>query len=283
MPYQAIYTSKDEIPEKVENFRELFVEKNGKWELAGIAGVQTQANVDRLDASLKAERADHKKTRDTLASWGEFGTAEELRAKLDRIEELEAAASGKLDDAKVEELAQKRAEGMLRTRTLPLERELKAAQKAAAELAERVSTYEKGETRRTIRDTTRAALAAKKVLPEAHDDALLWAETIMEVTEDGRTVTREGIPGVTPGLDPAGWLEEIHDKRAHWWPPSEGGGANGSRRGPGAGKNPWSADHWNVTDQAKLYREDSEKASRMAQAAGSRIGATTPPPRKAVG
>lgn len=41
--------------------------------------------------------------------------------------------------------------------------------------------------------------------------------------------------------------------------------------------NPWSADHWNITDQGKIIRAlGPEKAAAMAKAAGVTIGATKP-------
>jgi len=32
--------------------------------------------------------------------------------------------------------------------------------------------------------------------------------------------------------------------------------------------NPWSKEHWNLTDQARLYKRDQAEANRLAQAAG---------------
>ena len=32
--------------------------------------------------------------------------------------------------------------------------------------------------------------------------------------------------------------------------------------------NPWSKQHWNLTRQGQIYRQDKPKAMRMAQAAG---------------
>ena len=32
--------------------------------------------------------------------------------------------------------------------------------------------------------------------------------------------------------------------------------------------NPWSKQHWNLTDQGQIYKRDRDKAMRMTQAAG---------------
>lgn len=282
---KTIYDAKDDIPEAVEDFRGLFTEKGGKFELTGISGIATPANVSRLEASLKKEREEHKGTKDKLGVWGEL-VHEDVTKSLDRIPELEAAADGKLDDSKIEELANKRAEGVLKTKLSPLERDIKRLTKERDDLLEENTGFKAGNTRRTIHDSTRKALVAAKVIPEAHDDALMLAERIMEITEEGAVVTRDNV-GVPPGLDPGSWLTEIQDKRPHWWPGSVGAGARGSGGGGGGftGKNPWLHESWNMTEQGKYLKEHgTEKAGRLAAAAGTTVGGTKPGPKvKAAG
>ena len=277
---KAIYDNPDDIPESIEDFRSLFVEKNGKWELSGVSGVQTQGNVARLEAALKKERDDHKSTKSALQVWGELDP-EDVHSKLDRIPELEAAADGKLDDAKIEELAQKRAEATMRSKLAPMERELGKTKKEREELATALGEYQAKETRRTIHDKTRKALLDAKVLNEAHEDALMLAERVFEITEEGQVLTKDGV-GVTPGLEPAAWLQEIQDKRPHWWPASQGGGAKGSGGVGGfGGKNPWTAEHWNMTEQGRILREKgTDYAERLAQAAGTGVGKGKPRPKQ---
>lgn len=274
--YRAIYDSEDEIPETVEDFRSLFVKKGDKWELTGFDGVQTDGNVKRLEASLKKERDEHKATKDKLGVWGDLDH-EEVLTKLDRIPELEAASKGKLDEAALDDLATKRAEAIVKSKTSPLERELAKLRKENEDLGGVVTEFRGKEVRRAVHDATRSALRGAKVLTEAEEDALMLAERIMEVTEEGKVVTKDGV-GVTPGLDPAAWLVEIQEKRPHWWPPSQGGGAKGSGAGgSGFGSNPWSAEHWNLTEQGRISRtKGHEYAERMAKAAGSSVGATSP-------
>jgi hypothetical protein len=38
--------------------------------------------------------------------------------------------------------------------------------------------------------------------------------------------------------------------------------------------NPWSKKHWNLTNQARLYKRDRAEADRLAQAAGHRDAAS---------
>lgn len=280
MALKAIYENQDDIPESIENFRELFVEKNGKWELSGIAGVQTAANVQRLEVGLRKERDDHKATKVKLEAWGGMDHAETM-TKLDRIPELELAADGKLDDAKVEEIAQRRADAMNTAKMAPLQRDLAKLTKERDDFGATVLEYRGKETRRSIHDATRKALTASKAIPEAHEDAMMLAERVFEITEEGIVQTRDGV-GVTPGLDATAWLSEIQEKRPHWWPTSQGGGARGSAGGGTSfGKNPFTAEHWNATEQGKIISSKGmEVASRMAAAAGVTVGAAQPASKK---
>jgi hypothetical protein len=108
------------------------------------------------------------------------------------------------------------------------------------------------------------------------DDVLMLGERVFEVTDDGAVVTRDGV-GVTPGIAADIWLSEMQDKRPHWWPASTGGGANGGSGNNNFAKNPFSREHWNLTEQGQAIRTDRAKADRMAQAAGTKIGAGLPP------
>ena len=270
----CLHATQEEIPEA---FRELYTEKGGKWELTGISGVKTQADIDRMQTGLTTERDDHKATKAKLAVWGELDHADTM-TKLDRIPELEAAAGDKLDEAGIEEIVSKRVEGTLASKLAPVERQLVTALKERDDFAGENKTFKTNNTRRKIHDTVRKSLVAQKVRSEAHEDALMLAERIMEVTEDGHVVTRDNV-GVAPGLDSDGWLAEIQDSRPHWWPDSQGGGARGSTGAGGmTGKNPFSHDGWNMTAQGQLIREKGmDHAKKLAVAAGTTVGGPKPP------
>lgn len=279
--YKTIYDNADDIPESIEDFRGLFTEKNGKMELTGIGGVQTPANVSRLETSLKKEREDHKATKATLAVWGDL-THDDVVAKLDRIPELEAAAGDKLDDAKIEEIVNRRVEGVIRSKLSPLERENKKLTKENGELSESNAGFVASDTKRKVHDSMRKARKSLKVLDEAEDDVLNYSG-LFEITEDGGVVTRDGV-GVAPGMDPTAWLSEVQGSKPHWWPASQGGGAGGSNRGGGAfgGKNPFTAENWSMTEQAQIVTKDGmEKAEKLAAAAGIKVGDLKPALKRA--
>lgn len=271
MVLKAILDTLDNIP---DHFHELYTEKNGKYELTGIEGVKTQADVDRLQSALSKERKDHTTTRNRFSVLGDRDI-DEVIASLDRIPELEAAASGKLDETKLNELV----EGRLKTKLAPIEREKATLAQKVQELGGALEQYQTKERTRSIHDEVRRAATSSKVLPEALEDALMLAERVMELDEEGRVVVKDGV-GFTPGVDPSVWLSDLQPKRPHWWGPSQGGGATGNNRGGGGGSNPWTAEAWNMTEQGRILTENRSRAEQLARSAGTTIGGPKPQPRK---
>ena len=266
MALKAIHDKQDEIEEV---YRSLYSERDGKWELTGISGIKTQADVDRVQEGARKEREDHKETKAKLAAFDGL-EAEDVHTKLDRIGELEAAAADKIDEGKLEEMAEARA----KTRLAPVERENARLKKENEELATANSDLEgKGNTR-LIHDDLRKH--AKGIIPEAMEDVLMNGDRVFEVTAEGQILTKDGM-GVTPGVTADIYFQEMQPKRPHWWPASEGGGSKGSGNQGGMPDNPWSKQHWNVTRQGQVYTEQgSEKAAQLAKLAGVEIGATHP-------
>lgn len=274
MKIKAIYEKKEDVPEK---FAELYEERDGKWVLVNIEGIQTDANVQRLETALRNERTEHGKTKDKLRSYTSLGDdPEEIHKRLDKIPELEAAAAGKIDEAKIEQMV----EGRVKSRLAPVERErdkYKAdAEKVTGENTELKTTITRGK----ISDAIRKAASEALLLPEAVDDALMHAERIFEVTEDGKVVVKDQV-GFTPGLGPKDWLSDMQKTRPHWWPASEGGGSKGGKGGGDTGDNPWTHDHWNLTKQGEILRADRPRAERLAKQAGVSVTGGVKPPKKA--
>jgi hypothetical protein len=256
-------------------FHSLYTEKNGKFELTGIEGVKTQADIDRLNAALAKERTDRKAFEDKIKSYEPLGDPTEVLAKLDRIPELEAAAKGKLDDAQIDAIV----EGRIKSKLSPVERE-KA--QMATKLQEALGLVEQFQTRertRNIHDAVRKVATEVKVLDTAQEDVLMCAERIFEIDANGNVVTRDNV-GVTPGISPKEWLADMTKSKPHWWPASQGGGAKGSGGGGGFAENPWAADSWNMTKQGQVMRQDAALADRMAKAAGTKIGGPRPAIKK---
>lgn len=277
MELSAIHEKQDDIPEQ---YRDLYTEKAGKWELTGIRGVKTQADVERVQLALTKEKNEHKETKAKLSVWGDMDH-DEVTKSLDRLPELEAAAGDKLDDSKIDELATKRAEGMIKTRLAPIERDNVKLKKENEEMGGKLGALTGELTTRKLRDGLREHLVTANVDPHHYDDVFMYAERHLEAGDDGNFFARDGVDGITAGSTPKDWLEEMLPKRPGWLPPSEGGGARGNDgRGGFSGptNNPWSREHWNVTAQGAYMRENGEdKAKKAASAAGSKVDAIHPP------
>lgn len=271
MSLKAVVENLDDIPEQ---YQDLYSEKNGQYELTGIEGVKTTADVERLQSALNKERNDHKETKSKFSVIGDRDPQEVVQL-LDRIPELEAAAEGKVDEDKLNELAEAR----VKTKLAPVERELKTLKQQNEELNGTVEQYQTKEKTRSIHDAVRKAASSSKVLPEAMDDALMLAERVFEVDEEGNVTARDGV-GCTPGVDPSVWLTELQNKRPHWWGPSQGGGAGGNNGTGKAGSNPWTAENWNLTEQGRVLNENRSRAEQLAKSAGTTIGGKRPAPKK---
>jgi hypothetical protein len=266
MGLRAIYDSDSEIP---DGYKDLYTARNGKFELTGVEGVKTQADIDRLQTSLTKERNDHGATKNQLRAYSALGDLEEIQTKLDKYPELETAAAGKVDDAKIQEMVESR----IKTRLAPVERERDKFKNEVAERDGKILEFTGRERTRAIHDAIRKATVefkGGKFQPTALDDALLLAEKIFDVDETGNVTVRDQV-GFTPGLAPSDWIGEIADKRPHWFEGSTGGGAKGGKAGNGFANNPWAKETFNLTEQGRLYKENPERARQMATAAGQSI------------
>ncbi len=261
----------DKLEDVAPEFQPLYTERGGKWEVTGIEGLRTQADVDRVQSALTKERNDHKALREKYAPLADREVADVV-ATLDRIPELEAAANGKLDAAAIEQAVQTR----LRAAVAPIERERDQYKISTEQATQKIAQLESDAVGRRVRDVIREAATKSGMVPSAVNDAIMLAERMFELTEDGRVITKDGV-GVTPGIAPTVWLTDMQSTRPHWWPASVGGGASGNRQGGGSsGKNPFSKDGWNFTEQMSLIRENKALAEQMARAAGTTIGGGMP-------
>lgn len=280
----AVMETQEDIP---ETYRDLYTKKPGEsvWRLTGITGVKFQDDVDRVLEAKRKESEDHKKTKAALEAakgllgpWAEL-TPEEVTERIGKYDELLIASKNKkeaIDDEAINQIVESR----LKSRVLPIEQKLSVLTKERDEQKVLIAEYQQRENTRTVHDAVGSAAIAAKINPAATEDILLLAERIFEINPDApegkRVVTKEGV-GVTPGVTPDIWLEEMKPKREHWWPPSEGTGARGSRGGKDMQNNPWSHQFWNVTEQGRyLTAHGREKADQLAKLAGTSVGGVKP-------
>lgn len=264
----------DKLEEIPEAYQSLYTERNGKWELTGIQGVKTSADVERLQVGLTKERSDHKITKDKLGTWGEM-VHDDVMKKLDRYDELEAASGGNLDDEKIEEIVEKR----IGSKIAPYERKVADLEKQNGLLSGENDGYKTSANKRRIDDAVRVAMReykGGKFIDTATDDILMNARNMLEITEDGAIITRDKVD-ITPGMDVGGWLTDMTAKRPHWQPDSGGGGGNGDLGRGNVGDNPFTLDNWNKTKQAAYYKEHGEeKTQKLAKMAGTKINGPKP-------
>lgn len=266
---ELFYDNEGDIP---EGFAKLYTQQDGKWVLTGVNGMKTQVDVDTVKEALRKERENHAETKGKLKSWGDLD-AEETHKTLDRIKELEAAAGDKLDEEGINKIV----EGRIDQATGPLKRQIESLTAERDEATATATKLEGRIERRDMREQIREAALEAKVHQSAIPDIELVAMNMMEFNDERKLITKaDGT--LTPGLDLKGFFKEMGNSRSHWWPESEGGGAGGGK-GPGGvnGSNPFSAKHWNLTEQGKiLSQQGSAAAEAMAKAAGTTVGGSKP-------
>lgn len=270
MLIELLYSKKEDVPASV---LDLYTEKEGKFILTGVRGMKTQSDVDTLMTAKTAEVEAHKATKAKLALWGDKD-ATVILAELDKIEEYKLAAEGNIDDEKINQIVESR----LKSHLGPIERERDNLTKENATLTEENGNLVAQKLKRTIHDDIREAAGPSKVIDTAMSDVLMLGESVFEVNEAGKSVTKDNV-GVTPGIEADIWLQEMAEKRPHWWPASQGGGGGGGNPPSGLTNNPWSRDNFNRTQQAIYAKANgTEKAEQAAKAAGTTL--TGPMPEK---
>lgn len=274
-PLELSYDTLSAVPEA---FRSLFTEKDGKAVLTGISGLKTDKDVSNVQEALRKERSDHAAAKEALKPWLSLGKKhDEIQTQLDRISELEAAAGGKIDETKIQQMVESR----LGQKTGPLERQVRDLTTELNTMRTERDGLLQGAQRRDMSDVIRAVANDMKVVPTAIADIELVAQNYLERDDNGQFIVKSGLSGLTAGLDVKGFMKEMQKQRPHWWPASAGGGANGGSGGFGGETNPWSPSTWNLTAQGAIVREKGMvTAEAMAKAAGSKVGATKPPVKK---
>ncbi len=265
MAMKAVYKEGEEIPEEFKEHYKLV----GKDHILDIDGFTVHPDAKKLTDEAAQRRIEVKKAKDALAAFSGL-EPEEVRTQLARIPELEAAA-GQIDDTKINTIVETR----IKAKLAPLERERDTLKLKVGEQDTEIQTFKRDNTVRTIREAVTGAARKAKVVEPAVEDAVLLAERLFEVAEDGNVVTKDNV-GVTPGITAEYWLQDMQEKRPHWFGQSSGGGAGPGRGGANFSENPFSHEHWNLTKQGQLVRMDRPKAEKAAKAAGTTIGGAKP-------
>lgn len=266
--FEEEYDSLETVPDAVKH---LFVMSGDKAVLLSSSQLRTEDDIERVQEGLRKERQDHKGTKVKLSAFKGLD-ATDIHDKLDRFDELEIASKGKLDDNQINDMVESR----IKSRVAPLERQINQLTDQKGELEGEIVTYKGKDKKRAIHDHIRTASVKAKVRDTALEDVLIIGERIFEVEEGtGRVVTKDNV-GITPGIDATVWLSEVKENRPHWWPESKGAGLKGGPGGRTMANNPFSKEHWNMTEQGKLVKEDRARADQFAKSAGTTVGGPKP-------
>ena len=229
-------------------------------------------DVDRLSRSLNAERDAHKTTKQKYG-WAQDLTPEEVQRLKDAEEDLKYQLEN--NQAPTQEEIQERAEQLAARQTRSLENELNQTRENLTNYQQAVQLHEAAANQRRIKDAVEEALATGKVKvhDSAREDIVPYAERIMEITEDGRVVSKEGV-GVDPGMSFNEVLQDLNisGRREHWFVKSEGAGMTGGSGGSGgySGVNPFDKDGgtWNLSRATKMAKDDPKLALSLCKKAG---------------
>lgn len=271
MKLKAILENLEGLPEEMHQF---YVEKDGKYYLDLDQDIRLHPDVAALKNALDRQKTDNKTLKDKVT---------DLEARVATLPEdfdpeeyarLKAAADDDDDDdpkkkkKKDDELTRLHEQRITRMKT---EHETAIAAKDA-EIAEREATI----NRLVVDQSLEEALTAINVKPEFRKAVRSLLRDKVKVGEDdnGNPVAIVETD-LNPELPIAKFAEDWagSDEGQPFIGKPAGGGSQDHTKGKGkAGeKNPWSEEHWNLTEQGRILKTDRAKAERLAAAAGKRL------------
>ena len=229
-----------------------------------------EANKQQVLDELKKERQSRKDIESSLSEIkSAFGgrSAEDVKGMMDRLEGDEMtrlAAEGKTD-----ELLKKHREKWDAER----KSSETALQQQIEELTKHKQTLEQQLTSELIDNRALAAASKAGAIPESLEVVKMLAKSAWKL-EDGEPVLRDKDGNIVTGKKGAlnfdEWAaEHLRETHPFLFPQPKGSGAPGNTGAQGQSKvNPWAKDQRNLTEQARLRREDPELAQRLQQEAG---------------
>ena len=211
---KAEETFNSQIKEIEESFQEKIKEK-----------------LDEEVAGLKAKNeeliAEKRKIQEMLKNF-EGLDPEKAKEALQFLENNEAAQL--IKEGKIDELIEKKTSAI----RSEYEKKLEELNAQLQEYSTKAETYENMYKTKMIEDSLREAAIKANVRPEAIPDILLRGRMIFSLAEDGTLEARNEkgrLVKTDDGkvLTPSVWMEELKKQAPHYWPPSEGAGAHGTK------------------------------------------------------
>jgi len=257
------YGSKEQVPAEQAA---LYVERDGAWVLDA-EGVVEKARADEMrtkleefrssNVSLMNENQELKKRFEGIDPEEVKRLGEEKR----RLEEEQRLKEGKFAEVLETRLKNAKADWEKQVKTLTGERDALNGRLTAIQIDQAVVAEA---TKRGLRPT-----ALPDVTARARQIFRLVNGVPQSFEADGQTV-RVGRDGLTP-MTLAEWVEGLVGDAPHLFEANAGGGAAGNSSGGAGGgnrsvKNPFRRDTWNLTEQMKLLKNDSQLAARLKAA-----------------
>ena len=242
------YSTEAEIPEAL---KDAYVEKDGRFVLQ----VEGMVDADRL----KEFRDENIRLKQEMEKFRDVDPAKyaELRAKEKDLEDGKLIKKDGFDAAVQQRVAEAKA----------------AAEKALADAnrkaEEAMAQLQKQQMAIALRD----AGAKYGLRKEAAADLELRGTTTLKLV-DGKLIAHDvsGTPLYDADANPMThekWVEKLTKEAPHLFEPSQGAGAaGGSANGYSGGPNPFAQKSFNLTEQAKITKENPALAQRLKQAAG---------------
>lgn len=235
------YDSLDEIPETID-VAQLYEERDGEYVLKrnSIEGVKTDADITRLQNALIKER-DLRKTAETTISLFP-GSPEEIASEIEALK-TQGKEPGQAHLREVELLKQ----------------DLNKQSTKVGELQGVIGAQK-------LRSSFITEASSQGVTTSALEDVLLWGEKLFTV-RDGEVVRVDE----NNMQSPAEWLSDIKSagNKDYWFEQSQGAGAKGAKGGASAiGVEYFTKGTSNLTKMSAIFKEDKDKAERLAKLAG---------------
>lgn len=181
----------------------------------------------------------------------------------DSSEEARLLAEGKFDD-----VINKRLERV----NLDYNQKIENLSKQVDSEKEIADKYRSRYDSKMIEISVRSAAEKAGVIPSAIDDVISRSTGIFSIGDGDEIEARDkngnlrtvGNKPLTPDL----FVADLKEKAPHFWPSSQGTGAQGKSQF-GVKKNPFDKNggHYNLTEQAKLMKSNKDLAMKLKQAA----------------
>lgn len=217
------------------------------------------AEVERLKTHNSTLLDEKKKVTNKLKEFDglDVENIKKMMKTLDNSEEARLLAEGKVDEVVTKRI--EKIQSNLESKIEDLSNKLAEKDKTFNTLSQKYNTER-------IQSAVRKSAEQLDVLPTAIEDVVLRSQSVFSIGEDGKIEARDADGNLRKSgskvLTPELFVKDLEKSAPHFWKPSQGAGATG-----GSGKemknNPFSKDHWNLTQQAQVRKENPELAGEL--------------------